>query len=230
MTEFSPQISPAIWAMRQDFVALSIVVQGCSNDSASPWIEQRLVEAEKAAATGPAWADDHIASWQEALRLFSAKPQRTPCSAESLRKRALRGDAFPRINPIVDLYNAVSIAYAVPVGGEDISRYVGLPKLSVANGDEEFETVKEGVPYIEHPEKGEVIWRNDRGVTCRRWNWRQGPRTRITAQTTNAWFVLERLDPMPVEALQEAAEKLIAGLRKFAPDVCISSELLMKPT
>ena len=54
--------------------------------------------------------------------------------------------------------------------------------------------MKEGAPVVESPEPGEVIWRDDLGVTCRRWNWRQGRRTAITATTTSAVFLLEGLD------------------------------------
>lgn len=36
---------------------------------------------------------------------------------------------MPALDPIVDLYNAVSLRYAVPVGGENIAAYQGLPRL-----------------------------------------------------------------------------------------------------
>ena len=58
---------------------------------------------------------------------------------------------------------------------------------------------------------GEVVWRDDRGVTCRRWNWRQGSRTQLTAGTTRAFFVFDRLAGLPVDGLRRAADEL-AGL------------------
>ncbi len=70
---------------------------------------------------------------------------------------------------------------------------------------------------LETVEPGEVVWRDDRGVTCRRWNWRQGPRTRLTEASRDMWFVFERLDPMPMDAVQEAAEILVDSLRRLAP-------------
>lgn len=36
------------------------------------------------------------------------------------------------------------------------------------------------------------------------------------------WFVLERLDPMPVETLQDAGRMLVDGLRRMAPDAAFS--------
>jgi DNA/RNA-binding domain of Phe-tRNA-synthetase-like protein len=71
-----------------------------------------------------------------------------------------------------------------------------------------------------------VIWRDDSGVTCRRWNWRQTPRTRLDVASTDMWFVLERLEPMPLGALVEAGDMLVAGLRRLAPTAQITSELL----
>jgi DNA/RNA-binding domain of Phe-tRNA-synthetase-like protein len=218
-----PIIDPAIWQLRPDFMALSIRVQGLQNrdsDAAST--------AALAAACGarPDWAEAHMAAWQEAYRAFGAKPNRTPCSAEALRKRALRDGALPVINAVVDLYNAASVAFAVPVGGEDLRSYRGAPRLVRATGLEVFETVKDGQPAQEHPEAGEVVWADEAGVTCRRWNWRQGTRTRVTLESTDIWFVIERLAPMPVEALTEAGATLVAGLRAMTPDIRTDSILL----
>ena len=123
-----------------------------------------------------------------------------------------RSSVAERVNAVVDLYNAVSLSHAVPVGGENVSAYVGLPRLVRASGSESFETMQSGNPAIEVPEPGEVIWRDERGATCRRWNWRQGTRTRIEVATRDMWFVLEALDPMPDTALMRAGLDLVRGL------------------
>jgi DNA/RNA-binding domain of Phe-tRNA-synthetase-like protein len=221
---FAPQIAPAIWQLRPDFVALSIVAENCSNSTGTVWTAERLAEATRTSAQGPDWAVAHLSAWQDAFRAFGAKPQRTPCSAEALRKRG----TVPSVNAVVDLYNAVSLAFAVPVGGEDIDRYVGTPSLTIAQGDEAFETMKDAKPAVEHPERGEVVWRDKQGVTCRRWNWRQGPRTRIEVGTKTMWFVLERLEPMPLDALVRAGDALCADLARLSPSVRISQRLFQR--
>jgi DNA/RNA-binding domain of Phe-tRNA-synthetase-like protein len=226
---FIPRIDPAIWRLRPDFAALSIVVRDGENASSLEWVRERLAHASAAISTGPAWASAHLSSWQDAFRAFGAKPQRTPCSAEALRKRIERGGMLPPINAVVDIYNAVSVAYAVPVGGENIDTYVGTPHLTFATGHETFETAKDGAPTVEHPDAGEVIWRDDRGVTCRRWNWRQGPRTRITETTRSMWFVIERLEPMPIDKLVEAGDVLARDIRRLARGARIESQLLQAP-
>ena len=67
----------------------------------------------------------HVAAWREAYRAFGAKPQRTRNSLEALLRRVPSG--LPRVNRLTDVYNAVSVLHAVPVGGEDLDRYVGPP-------------------------------------------------------------------------------------------------------
>ncbi|MNY60549.1 hypothetical protein D3C86_1971190 [compost metagenome] len=76
---------------------------------------------------------------------------------------------------------------------------------------------------------GEVVWCDDLGATCRRWNWRQGVRTRITEDSTAMWFILERLDPMPIPTLLQAGEDLIAGLKRLAPSLEATTRLLQQP-
>ena len=66
-----------------------------------------------------------------------------------------------------------------------------------------------------------MVWVDDLGVTCRRWNWRQGTRTRLTASSTDALFLLERLDPLPLDALDAAADALIAAMRERFPAAVI---------
>lgn len=166
---------------------------------------------------GPAWADSHLSSWADAYQRFGAKPNRTPCSAQALRKRVLKDGSLPEINPVVDLYNAVSLRYAIPVGGENYDAYSGRPSLTIADGTEPFDTMMNGEAVIEKPLPGEVIWRDDVGVTCRRWNWRQGTRTRLDHASGRMWFILEALETIPEAALEEASNMLMDGLNALMP-------------
>lgn len=226
MLSFHPSIDPQLATIAPTFRALSLIVEAAP--ITNPEIaSERMQEACKAVtANDVSWADAHLLEWAEVFRRFGAKPQRTPCSAEALRKRVLRDGFLPAIDPVVDLYNAISIQYAVPVGGENLISYVGSPRLTIADGTEPFDTMKDGAPAFEFPDKGEVIWRDDKGVTCRRWNWRQGVRTRLSAADQQMWFILESLPSMPLENLHEAGEKLANDLMLMMPGVNIQKELL----
>lgn len=223
MATFVPIISPDIFALRPDFRALSIHALDVSNAESTPETKTALVNACNSPCSAP-WAEAHREAWREAYRAFGAKPQRTPCSAEALLKRASRDGVLPSVNAVVDLYNAVSLRFAIPVGGENAETYIGAPHLVRARGDEPFEMMQAGEPSSEKPEPGEVIWRDDIGVTCRRWNWRQGTRTRIELSSTHMWFILEALDPMPDAALIDAGVELYRGLKSLSE----SSEVEMR--
>ncbi|MFJ4468497.1 B3/4 domain-containing protein [Streptomyces sp. NPDC089424] len=161
--------------------------------------------------------DPHMAAWREVYTAFGSKPSRTRNSAEALARRALTDAGLPRINLLVDIYNAVSVAHLIPVGGEDIDHVQGGMRLVRATGDEDFVTAAGGEEVVERPDAGEVVWRDDAGVTCRRWNWRQGPRTRLTEATVSGIFLLETLAPMPVAEAERAAAELAGLLEKFSP-------------
>jgi DNA/RNA-binding domain of Phe-tRNA-synthetase-like protein len=167
-----------------------------------------------------------VAAWREAYRAFGAKPQRTRNSLEALLRRAASG--LPRVNRLTDLYNAVSVLHQIPLGGEDLTRYSGAPRLVRATGTEPFDTVADGLAVTEHPEPGEVVWGDDAGVTCRRWNWRQARRTQLSDGTTTALFILDALDPMTDGALHAAADDLATHLARLGPDVQAARRLLCR--
>lgn len=220
----TPVIDPAIHALRPDFraVSLTVTLAGTAAADAEAIAAEALTRAvEQVQDGGPAWAAAHLDDWRAAFRAFGAKPARTPSSAEALRKRVIRDGALPPAGRIVDLYNAVSLAFAIPVGGEDLDTYRGMPRLIRATGTEPFDVMKEGTATIETPEPGEVVWCDEAGVTCRRWNWRQGLRTRLTAESRRLWFILEALGSMPDTALAAAGEALADGLTRIWPSSII---------
>lgn len=226
MSTMLPSISPELARIAPGFRALSIYVKSAPLRDAEPG-KRALKEACQAVLEGqPAWAENHLNAWGDVFKAFGAKPKRTPCSAEALRKRVLRDGTMAALDPVVDLYNAVSLRYAVPVGGENFAAYSGLPRLVIAEGTEAFDAMKEGMPTVESPEPGEVIWRDDIGVTCRRWNWRQGVRTRLSAADKEMWFILESLPEMPLDELHAAGKMLTDGLTQMMPGLAFETTLV----
>ncbi len=169
-------------------------------------------------------AHPHIAEWMAAYAAFGAKPKRTSPSVLALIKRA--GGGLPRIDPVTDLYNAISVSHVLPIGGENLAAYVSAPRLEFAQGGEPFDTIESGEPAMDTALPGEVIWRDNQGVTCRRWNWRQCVRTRIDGETRTALFLLEALGTMPDDELLAAGAELTDGLRQLAPDVVLGQRLV----
>jgi DNA/RNA-binding domain of Phe-tRNA-synthetase-like protein len=221
-------VDAAVFALRPDYRAVLLAVGGIVPGPADQASDALLQAAEAAASEalrgGPAEQLPHVAAWRDAYRAFGAKPSRTRNSLEALLRRAASG--LPRVNRLTDLYNAVSVLHQIPVGGEDLTRYAGPPRLVRAVGDEPFDTMADGVAVTEHPEAGEVVWCDEAGVTCRRWNWRQARRTQLREDTTNALFILDAIDPVTGEALHAAADDLAARLARLGPAVQSARRLI----
>jgi DNA/RNA-binding domain of Phe-tRNA-synthetase-like protein len=225
-------VDPAVFELRPDYRALLLTADGLHGGKSDPVSERVLTEAEATARRllGGQQPEQlpHPAAWREAYRAFGAKPQRTRPSAEALLRRLDQG-GLPRIDRITDVYNAVSISHLLPIGGEDRAAYVGPPRLVRADGSEPFDTTAGGEPAVDHPDIGEVVWRDDTGVTCRRWNWRQCTRTRITTGTSTALFILDALNPLTDDALHAAADALTDALLELSPGATVHRRLLAHP-
>ncbi|MEU9206447.1 phenylalanine--tRNA ligase beta subunit-related protein [Streptomyces sp. NPDC048415] len=219
-------VSDEVRALAPGFTHVAIEAYGLVNGPSTEGTSVLLDDAARRLAVrldGRAPQEDpHMAAWREVYTTFGSKPSRTRNSAEALAKRALSDTGLPRINALVDVYNAISVAHLIPVGGEDADRVQGAMRLVRATGHEEFVTVAGGAEVVEHPDAGEVVWRDDAGVTCRRWNWRQGPRTRLTEASVSAIFLLESLAPMPVADVETAGAELAELLEKFSPGARIT--------
>ncbi|GJL42579.1 B3/4 domain-containing protein [Enterobacter chengduensis] len=226
MSLVTPSIDPRLAGIAPGFRALSILVEAAAITHPEIAPAALAQACQQVLNDDVPWADAHLSNWDEVFKAFGAKPKRTPCSAAALRKRVLKDGSLPSLDPVVDIYNAVSIRYAIPVGGENLAAYSGAPRLTLAEGHEPFDTFKEGQPMVEYPEPGEVIWRDDLGVTCRRWNWRQGVRTRLDSEAQSMWFILESLPSMPLTALEEAGAELINNLQRLMPGATAQVQLL----
>lgn len=224
----SAEVAPAVFALRPDYRALLLAVDGVTPAPSDAVSEALLESAEDAAARVLAdrAVEDlpHVGSWRAAYRAFGAKPQRTRNSLEALMRRA--GAGLPRVNRLTDVYNAVSVLHQLPLGGEDLTGYSGAPRLIRATGAETFDTMADGDPAVEHPDAGEVVWCDSSGVTCRRWNWRQARRTRLTPETSAALFILDALDPMADQELNAAADDLLAHLAPSGTQLTVARRLI----
>jgi DNA/RNA-binding domain of Phe-tRNA-synthetase-like protein len=226
------RIAPEIFKLRPDYRALLVQAEGIPPGTSDAASEAMLREAEEhvksLTLTQSVIELPHIAAWREAYKAFGAKPQRTRNSLEALTLRVDKG-GLPRVNRLTDIYNAISVKHQIPFGGEDLDKYNGAPFLIRATGKEEFHTTANGQPSIELAAPGEPIWCDSTGITCRRWNWRQGPRTALTDETTRVLFILDALKPLSDEELVESAEELCSALKALSPAVKTSYRVLSSP-
>ncbi|EHK20221.1 uncharacterized protein TRIVIDRAFT_224389 [Trichoderma virens Gv29-8] len=221
-------VTPEIFELRPDYRALLMVVDGIppgpSDDSSEALLREAETSAKGFLSKYTVTEIPHIATWREAYKAFGAKPQKTRNSLEALTRRAEGG--LPRVNRLTDIYNAISVKHQVPLGGEDLDKYNGSPFLTRASGQEQFQTFSGGEAQIECAAPGEPIWCDDTGITCRRWNWRQGPRTALTDKTTRVLFILDALEPLSDHALIQAADELASALKRLSPEVHTAQRII----
>ena len=167
--------------------------------------------------------NDVVKVWRDAYRSFKTK-KGARCSIENLLKRVLKGNPVRSINPSVDIYNAISLKYALPVGGEDIDAFVGDVRLGLTEGGDSF------LPLGENDEDptlpGELCYRDDAGAICRCWNWRDGQRSALSDDSENAFLVIECVDPARLDDLKAALDDL-ASLVESCLDATIERKTVI---
>lgn len=155
----------------------------------------------------------HITPWREAYAKFGAKPKDYRCSSEALLRMVLSGRDLRHINTLVDLYNYISLRYILTLGGEDLDTMKGDLVLAYAEGNESF--IPLGSNVNDPPTLGEVVYKDDEGIICRRWNWREGDRTKLTELTKNVVLVAEGLPPIERSVVENATKELAELVKKY---------------
>jgi DNA/RNA-binding domain of Phe-tRNA-synthetase-like protein len=215
------------------YACVVVYIDDIDNTGAAETSEALLRQAEQEAIRrfngGAAASHPHIAAWRAAYQGFGAKPKKHLCSAEALLSRVLRQEPLPSINTVVNLYNTVSIEHVIPIGGEDRDKLTSDLVLTLADGTEPFDTRRSGESVIDHPDAGEVVWKDSTGVTCRRWNWRQCERTGILPGTARGYFVFDCLPPFALTEARTAAQRFIGLIKEFSPGAIAEIDVLHAP-
>jgi len=199
MTKFI--ITDEFWDLFPEAEIAVVLAKGIQNTEAhvadvreeiNELLKQSSTEATKFLTAGVFSENKVISVWRKAYQQFKTK-KGVRCSIEALLKRIDKGTGVSPINPLVDIYNAVSLTYALPCGGEDIDTFKGNLLLTKAVGGEPFLAL--GDEEYDNALPGEIIYKDDDGAVCRCWNWRDGQRTMLTQDTVNAFLIIESVDP-----------------------------------
>jgi DNA/RNA-binding domain of Phe-tRNA-synthetase-like protein len=174
-------------------------------------LTQAIEEMRKSFVADKAQDHPRIKPWRTAFSKLGISGSKFPSSIESMAKRILKGDPFPRINPLVDLYNGVSLRYLVPMGGHDLDTLKGNIHLRFAEGSEPFTPMGGGETMV--VPKGELVYRDDQEVLTRNWVWRQCEKDKATEKTRNIFIPIDVLG----EVGSERAQEIIGELSHLIP-------------
>lgn len=203
-------IEDSFWEVFPEARIGIIVGRGLKNTYKNQdFFESLLRTSEKTAVErlGSGILTEHpdIAIWREAFTKFKTK-KGARSSIEALLKRVAGGTELRCINPLVDLYNSISLKYGLPCGGEDMDKFSGDLRLCTADGNEHFVPLGQDDSSPPHP--GEIIYKDDEGAVCRCWNWREAERTMLTEATKNAYLCIEIPDASRQGQLEAAIDEL----------------------
>lgn len=169
-------------------------------------------EANKYLTSNTISENEPVKVWRDAFRQFKSK-KGARCSIENLLKRVLKDNPVGSITPSVDIYNAISLKYALPVGGENIDAFVGDVRLGITEGGDAFRALGEDVDDPTLP--GELCYRDDAGAICRCFNWRDGQRTELSDDSQNAILIMECIDPARSDDLSQALEEFAQLMERY---------------
>lgn len=157
-----------------------------------------------------------VLAWRRTFARMGLRPTRYRCASESLLRRLRKHGGLPSIHPVVDLCNALSVAYAVPVAALDADRITGpLLEVRPARGDEEYTPFGGGT---EHPAPGEVTFVDSGGrAHARRWTNRQSGHSAVGPHTTRVLVVAEAVHEGGAEAVPELLRAIDAELTAHWP-------------
>lgn len=210
-------ITPVIFKKYPKLIVGAVIAKGINNKGLQEKIYSLLDDMQELVKLNfiPSELSKHqmISPWRTAYSEFGTKPSKHHSSVEALIRQVLKGKKIPKVNKLVNIYNYLSLKHMLPMGADDLDKVEGNIWLMFADGAEIF--VPLNSTEIEHPNPGEVIYKDERRVLCRKWNWRECDKTKITEETKNAIIYVEALPPIRKEKVKAACKELKELIEMF---------------
>ncbi len=184
--------SGEIWRDFPELVAGLLFAEGITKDaSVGPQIAKFNAIAEARLATTSEGQLPEIQAWRRVFSSMGLKPTQYRCASESLLRRFRKEKSLPHVHPLIDLYNAISLAFAIPVAVFDVSKIAECIEVGYAAGSEVYLAFS---GEVEKPEAHEVIFADSAGrAHARRWTNRQSAYSAVRDQTRAVLIVAEAM-------------------------------------
>ncbi|MEU8316418.1 MULTISPECIES: phenylalanine--tRNA ligase beta subunit-related protein [unclassified Micromonospora] len=206
--------SPEVWSAFPELTCGVLHATGVTPDvDVTPLLAGHLGTARDRLSAGPEGGFPEIQAWRRAFTRMGCPPTRYRCAAESLLRRLRRDGDLPRLHPLVDLGNALSVRYAVPVAVLDLAHVDGDLTVRPAEGTETYLTLG---GEAEHPVPDEVIFADEGGhAHARRWCHRQSGASAVRAATTEVLVVVEAMHDGAAPTVRQVVDELAAALAEL---------------
>lgn len=217
MTKF--MVDPAFWSIFPEAQINVLVVKNIKGNREKEddlYLTQLLTEGKEQAKNflkeETFSQNPVIAEWRSAFSQFKTK-KGARSSIEALLKRVSQDRDFQPIDPLVDIYNSISLEFAVPCGGEDLQKITGTIHLGSAAGGESFLPLGAEADAPALP--GEVIYYDDEGAICRCLNWREAQRSMLTEDTKDVIFFMESINSEQTTRADQAMQELKKRIAEY---------------
>jgi len=201
-------IAREVFDLFPDFCVGGVAAVGLNNHvgDAETVLRQAEEEARGALAARPLAGDPSLAVWRRAFARLGIDPERFPSAVEALLRRVAQGEQLPSINPAVDLANAVSLRYRLPIGAHDVDRLAADFVVRRSRAGDVFTPM--GEAESEEVPAGEVVYADGAEVRTRRWVWRLGERAKVTPASQNLFFPIDGFRGVNDEEVRQATAAL----------------------
>lgn len=208
-------IEPGIWRRFPGLRVILVWADGIANQAERPELTHELDRTmtqlrEQWSHPNPQ-SHPYIAAWRDAIKSLGFSGKKFPSSIEALARRVLSGKGLASINPLVDLYNRISLTHLVPAGGWDLEDLGGEDlRLALTTGGESFHALGSAEPV--GVEAGEAAYLVGDQVVTRHFVWRQSDLGKLTRETRRVLLISECLEEIDDEVARAVAEDLETGL------------------
>ncbi len=184
-----------------------------SQEEALSFLRAAEAELREKMTRDSLWLDKRAISYFDCFKGFGVDPKKFIPAHVALTARVLEGKNLPDINPMVNLYNAMSIKYLTPFGGENLDSLYGDFVLKIAIGGEQWIPI--GSAKSKQAVHGELIWRDHYDVSTRALNWRQCDRTKMTGETKNGYFIMDGFTDVNKDNIKIAGDDFLKKALKL---------------
>lgn len=220
--------SNEIWRDYPQLVAGTLFAEGITRDvSVAPQIARFNAIAESRLARSAEGDLPEIQAWRRIFSKMGLKPTQYRCASESLLRRFRKEGSLPHIHPLIDLCNAISLAYAIPIAVFDVARIAKYIEVRHAAGNEIYLAFS---GETENPDAHEVIFADGEGrAHARRWTNRQSAYSAVGDTTRSVLIVAEAMHDTgvaDVQGLLAAIADALGMVWSIAPKAAILNQSL----
>lgn len=175
-------------------------------DNIDKMLDEAIENAKNEFLDVKAKEDYRVIPYREGFQKVGINPNKFQCSVEAMVNSISKGRAVPHINPLVNLNNAISLKYTLPMGTHNLGLSESDIELRFADDDDTFAPM--GSDTLEKPDIDEVVYVVDHKVRTRRWAWRQSKEGMIDKNTNYVFFPIDGFKGFNDDKIEAAIKEL----------------------